>query len=307
MNKLLLLIILVSNYALCEKQKMYVESTVFFIPKNNPHQIKHINQIQKRYGGYIEIHSSKEYRLLPGGEWNLEIRLTEQNIYNVFFWVKDKNNPEINQNFDVSTLELSTFSLLKSDLGELKINITPKVIEDQLEPILLSEDNFGLNHFCLRNSAIIIDDNFYVGKLTGFAERVEIRLPDFYDIDISLKPLRDWQQIGIYQDGVINIDVKEDHLLTLLNVGIGPSGYQKGGPFKIYGAFKTSTHNRQKLLSIVEKYDFKGTSKRVKSIIMKAKKENKYSVAGITTGNDNSTSKHLTKTVGNVFSDENCG
>ena len=151
------------------------------------------------------------------------------------------------------------------------------------------------------------DDNFYIGKLTDFAERFEVRIADFYDIDVSLKPLRDWQQIGTYKDGIIKIDVDNNHVLTVLNVGVGPSGYKKGGPFKIYGAIKPPTHNRKDLLEIAANYDFRESTDRIKRIITKANEENPYSVAAITTGNDSSPSKYVQRAIGEPFSDENCG
>lgn len=305
MKKLLLLLIFINTGLLAkEPLKLYVESYVYYVPNDETQNIQDITHMKKNYGGYNENHSYKDE---PGGEWNLETRLSEANIFNIKFWIKDKNNPEINQNIDVSEMELSTISLLKNQQGELKINITPKKIPKPLSPIKLSIDNFGLNHFCFKNSAMIIDDNFYIGKLQGFAERVEIRLPDFYDIDVALKPMRDWQPIGVYQDGVINIDVGENHILTLLNVGIGPSGYQKGGPFKVYGKLKAPTHDRQDLLDSAAKYDFENVSERIKSIIVKANNENKYSVAGISTAANNT--EHLSRVIGEMFmfDDDGCG
>ncbi len=308
MNKLILLLLLTTNSLLAkESLKLYVDTTMYFVSNEASVKIKKISQMKKYYGGFNEIHSSHEWRLYPGGVWNIETRLNEQNIFSIVFWIKDKNKPEINKDFNVSTLEMTTFTLLKTNKGELKINIVPKMIEEELQPIKLGADNFGLNHFCLRNSAIIVDDNFYVGKLTGFAERIELRFPNFYDIDISLIPLRDWKQIGTYNNGEISIDMDENHILTLLNVGVGPSGYQKGGPFKVYGAMKPPTHDRNDLLEGKEKYGFKGVSARIKKIISKANRENKFSIIGITTGNDNNTSKHLKRTIGDIFSDEDCG
>lgn len=302
-----LLILITQGLYAQEKLKLYVETTLYFIPKEKAHDIKVVSHMKKYYGGYNEIHSTHQWGLLSGGEWNIETRLNEQNTFNIVFWINDKNHPDINQNFDVSKLEMTTFTLLNNNSGELKINIVPKVIEKKLETVKLSEEIFGLNNLCLKNSAMIIDDNFYIGKLSDFAERFEVRIADFYDIDVSMKPLRDWQQIGTYNDGIIKIDVDDDHVLTVLNVGIGPSGFKKGGPFKVYGAIKPPTHNRKELLKSAAQYDFRTSTERIKRIITKANEENLYSVAGFTTGNDTSASKYVQKAIGSDFIDESCG
>ena len=305
MKKAILFLLFFSNHLFAEEiLKLYVETSIYFVTNGNEKKIQDVAHMKKYYGGYNENHSSKDE---PGGEWNIETRLSESNVFNIKFWISDKNNPEINKDFDLSSLDMTTISLLNSQRGELKINIVPKKILDQLDPIKLGMNNFGLNHFCFKNSAMIIDDNFYIGKLQGFAERIEIRLPNFYDIDVALKPLNDWQKIGVYQDGVINIDVDENHILTLLNVGIGPSGYKKGGPFVVYGKVKEPTHDRNDLLEGAGNYELKNVSERIKKIITKANKENQYSVAGITTAANSS--KHLSRAIGGMFmfSDIDCG
>ncbi len=305
MKKVLLLIILLSNNLFAsESLKLYVETSIYFVLNGDEKKIQDVAHMKKYYGGFNENHSSADE---PGGEWNIETRLSESNVFKIKFWINDKENPEINKDFDLSGLDMTTVSLFNNKQGELKINIVPKKILDKLDPIQLGIDNFGLNHFCFKNSAMIIDDNYYIGKLQGFAERIEIRLPNFYDIDIALKPLNDWQQIGVYQDGVINIDVDENHILTLLNVGIGPSGYKKGGPFVVYGKMKKPTHDRNELLESAGTYELKNVSERIRKIITKANKENQYSVAGISTYANNS--KHLSRTIGGMFmfSDIDCG
>ena len=307
MKKLMLLLTIFSNLLMAnEPIKTYVETSIYFIPNHGEREIQDVVHMKKYYGGYNEMHSSEED---PGGEWNIETRLNEENIFEVLFWIKDKTNPEINKSFNVSKLDMTTESLFKNNKGELKININPKIIEEELKSIKLGIDNFGLNSFCFKNSPMIMDDNFYIGKLKGFAERIEIRIPSFYDIDIALKPLRDWKKIGVYEDGVINIDVDENHILTLLNVGIGPSGYKKGGPFIVYGKMKQPTHDRDEMLANEENYLQKNVSKRIRRIITKANKENLYSVAGITTASEGNTSKHLSRTIGGMFmfSDKGCG
>jgi len=308
----LLLILLFTTQGLQAKEalKLYVDTTMYFVSNDKPVEVKQISQMKKHYGGFNEIHSSHEWTLHPGGIWNIETRLNEENLFNIVFWIKDKNQPEINKNFDVSTLEMTTFTLLKTNKGKLKINIVPKIIKPELKPVKLGLSNFGLNHLCLKNSAVIIDDNYYMGKLSGFGERVEIRFPEFYSIDLSLKPLRDWTQIGTYLDGVIKIDVDKDHIFEMLNVGIGPSGMTKGGPFKVYGEIKPPIKTtREEFLAIEKEYVLNKLSLRLQNIIMKANKLNPYFSAGTTIGNDvdDVNKEHLYRTIGDFFEGFNCG
>ena len=197
--------------------------------------------------------------------------------------------------------------MLKNEKGELKINILPQRIKQKLVAIKLNQDSFGLNHFCFKNSAMIIDNNFYIGKLSGFSERVQIRISEFYTIDLALKPLNDWKSIGKLNDGVIEIDIDEDHILTLLNVGMGPSGFQKGGPFNVYGAIYENSYRREEALKIAEKYDFIDSNTRIKSIIMKANHENEYILSGVTRAFNSEPTEHLLRTVGDFFTEERCG
>ncbi len=308
MKYLLLLVTLLSTVSHAEQLKLSIEGSLYYIDKNNEGKIEELYTYSKGYGGFNELHSSKTGRLMPGGEWNLEIRLNETNTANIKFWIKDKQNPEINKNIDVSELNAGVETLINDKKGELRLTLIPKLVnDDKLQPIQISQDNFGLNHFCLKNSALIINDNFYIGKLTGFGERVQLRMTEFYDIDFSLKPLRDWQQIGVYQDGIIKIDVDDKNILEMLSIGIGPSGYQKGGPFKVYGKIVKNNRSIQEHMQHAEKYKFKDVTPRIKNIIMNAKSINPYHIEGVTIGNDYNVGEYLHKAIGTVFTGFDCG
>ena len=307
MKKILLMLMTLLSVAHAEQLKLTIEGSLYYIDKKHDKEVKEIYSYTKNYGGFNEYHSTKE-RLKPGGLWNLEIKLKKENVANVRFWFKDKKNPELLQDFDVSTLANHTVSLLNNEEGELQLTIIPRIVkEDKLKPIQVSKDSFGLNHMCFKNSAMIINDNFYIGKLTGFGEWTQLRMTNFYDIDVSLMPLKDWKPIGIYRDGIIKIDVDDDNILELLSIGIGPSGYQKGGPFIVYGKIVKNSRSKEEHLKQVEKHELKNLDIRAKTIILKGKQENPFQIEGLSIGSFHSLNEYLKQAIGDIFTGQECG
>lgn len=306
----LLVLALVSSYVSAkeeQKSSIMVEAALYFVSDDKSQAVQKISEFKLYQGNMSEVHSTPK-RLLAGAVWNVEIRVKQDKKVNILFWLEDKNKPLINKNVDISALDLSSVELLKTAKGKLRVDIIPKPMVKELPPVELAEDNFGLNHFCLNDSAVIVDDSFYLGKFTGFGERLFIGVPELHDFELSLKPLRDWAPIGIYKEGIITIETPTKHYINLLNVGIGPSGYQKGGPFKVYGKIMPSEYSKEEALKTEIKilgWHYQGDKLQA---LKKAKSLNPYiGISRGTIGNDYDAGPHLERAIGNVLTGQECG
>ena len=92
-----------------------------------------------------------------------------------------------------------------------------------------------LGFLCLTKSSVVVDQRYYLGEISGFGEWLSIEIPELAQVSISLQPLRDWQPIGSYADGVMLIPLADGHELKLMGIGIGPTNTVSEGPFIVYG------------------------------------------------------------------------
>ncbi|WP_251359068.1 hypothetical protein [Kangiella sp. TOML190] len=288
-----------------ESEVIYIEAVLSHVNlKSN--SVKELAKFKMQQGVMSEVHSNKEYRLLPGGEWDLEIRMPSSEKITVDF--VHKNNAQlVRHDINIVRRRPSSKIIFASKSEELRLDVFPKA-EKTLEPIEMASTSFGLRDLCFNNTAVIIDDSFYLGRFSGFGERLYFGIPEFYNIDLSLKPLRDWEPIGVLEDGIINIELETGENIELLNVGVGPSGFISPSPFIVYGKIEGSTDSKKDTLTFQEKIlkqSYRG--EKLKRLLI-AKKNNPYvSLSRGTIGNDNEVSQHLIKQVGGIFEGHSCG
>ncbi|WP_395372875.1 hypothetical protein [Marinicella sp. W31] len=248
---ILFLMVLLEGLHAEEKTEVMVESHLLYLPKSENEALKKIANFKVWADSMSEFHSGKFGKFdntQPGGIWDLEVSMNDAQQFNILFYKGDKSKPIINENIDVSSLQASSRVLYEFEEGRLSLNIVPKIQQGIPDEIPLTVDNFGLDHMCFNNSAVILDDSFYMGKFSGFGERLKVGFPELNNIDLSMKPLNDWKPIGTYHKGTIRIGLDDNHLLTLLRVGLGPSGYENGGPFTVYGKITPSTASKEDIL-----------------------------------------------------------
>ena len=266
-----------------EKSTLFVESHLYYFPKSQDEDVKKINTFRVWVDSMSEFHSTKIGRfdnIQPGGLWDLEVSMNADKQFNILFYKVDKSKPLINENINVSNLAATSRKLYEFDEGHLSLSIVPKIQKKVPEEIPLTSDNFGLDHMCFNNSAVILDESFYLGKFTGFGERLKVGVPELNDVHLSLKPLDDWEPIGTYHKGTIRVGLNGGHLLTLLRVGLGPGGYENGGPFTVYGKLEPSRTSKEKILessiqNLKRKYSDSQWSHHLDTLI-EAKKLNPY-------------------------------
>lgn len=88
---------------------------------------------------------------------------------------------------------------------------------------------------CLTKTTVAINNSLNPGELKGFGEWAYFQIPNKYQVTVSLLPLRDWNAIGQFEDGIISLQLDEGEVMELRGVGIGPSSLERGGPFPVYG------------------------------------------------------------------------
>lgn len=99
----------------------------------------------------------------------------------------------------------------------------------------LADRSSVFRFLCLTKTSVVINNSLNLGELKGFGEWAIFEVPNNYRVSISLLPLREWNAIGQFQDGMISLQPEQGVSLELQGIGLGPSGIQRGGPFPVYG------------------------------------------------------------------------
>lgn len=105
----------------------------------------------------------------------------------------------------------------------------------ELQATDISASDSVFRFLCLTKSTVVINNSLNLGELRGFGEWAFFQTPDNHAVTVSLLPLRDWNAIGQFEDGVITLQLDEGDVMSLRGVGIGPSSIKRGGPFPVYG------------------------------------------------------------------------
>jgi len=125
------------------------------------------------------------------------------------------------------------------------IESTQLITSDELQATDISETGSVFRFLCLTKAIVVSNDSFNIGELKGFGEWVFFQTPDNYQVTASLLPLRDWNAIGQFEDGVISVHLDEGEVIKLRGVGIGPSSLKRGGPFPVYGNVQKFTASNE--------------------------------------------------------------
>jgi|GEM_PF-2925128 len=307
MKKLILVFALmgVSTSSLAGKVEMDVQSLLI---RPTSSDVKTLWRVKQK-GGSTESHAREgrpEYRGVP---WNWNLRLSDDGVARLVFWIDDKDTwfkaddtAIIDKTFDMTLMETHSINLFTfDDSTQLRLLLTPIPVEPELEEAPLTALAYGLNFMCMKNSAVVVDENFYLGSATGFGEKLVVGIPGLALVNMSFTPIHNWTPIGTYYAGVIEVPLEGGHLLSVLNVGIGPKGFSSGGPFTIYGAIgepENTVEEARELLDFIMERDGKFSGERLE-IIKQATRNNPYGHMGrLTIGTDSDYSEHLKRGVG---------
>jgi len=188
---------------------------------------------------------SETYRGVP---WRLRVELGDERQARVVFWLNDDNfqldpgdEVVIDQAVDLGGFEALSLPLYEFDEGaRLLLNLSPRPVPPALEPVALEADAFGLNFLCLKRSAIVVDNAFFLSSVSGFGRNIKVRIPGLADVTMSLVEFEeaDWEPIGTYEHGLIEVDLGSGHLLSVHGARYGPEGSDMGGPFTVFGAVR---------------------------------------------------------------------
>lgn len=111
-------------------------------------------------------------------------------------------------------------------------------VNPQLQLTDVAANDSVFRFLCLTSTTALMDGLYELGELRGFGEWVFFEVPNNYKVNISLLPLRDWDAIGEFKDGRISLALEDDHQISLLGAGVGPTSLKQGGPFPVYGSIE---------------------------------------------------------------------
>lgn len=128
----------------------------------------------------------------------------------------------------INAIQLSKSRAIRSQAIQL-------ASRDELQATDVSDTDSVFRFLCLTKTSVALNDSSISGELEGFGEWINFEIVDGYRISISLLPLREWKAIGQFEDGLITVPLEDGDVMQLRNIGLGPSGLQRGGPFSVYG------------------------------------------------------------------------
>lgn len=156
--------------------------------------------------------------------------------------IRQNNHNRHNWNLGLSAA-LCAALLLSIGLNLLQASNGEKVITEplqlttsrELQAADISEPGSVFRFLCLTTTTVALKNSPNIGQLKGFGEWAFFQTPDNYAVTVSLLPLREWNAIGQFEDGVISLQLEEGEVMELRGVGVGPSSLKRGGPFPVYG------------------------------------------------------------------------
>jgi len=320
-----MLFLVLSNNCYAEKNNLKkisnkkIEAKLIYVFKDKSKSAIKVANFKMYTGSMSEVHSTKD-NSFPGGYWNLELRMLDNNSFQYTywqsegvsggeFWLEKGRKNEREEMIDISIPRSYSTSFSNNKEGTLILDILPNISSNSLSAIEISDDSFSLKSLCFNQSAIIIDESFYLGMFNGFGERLAVGIPSLALVNLSLKPMRNWNPIGNFNNGTISISLENGHLLNIFNVGIGPSGFKKGGPFIIYGEKLSPEKTREEAIEFSLKHQRNNLSPQRKAVFEHAIKTNPFvGLSRGTIGNDRGKKiyPYVEKVIGGFFDDQEC-
>lgn len=136
---------------------------------------------------------------------------------------------------------MNLFQLSKPDSS--LIENTLLTTSGELQATDVSAAGSIFRFLCLTKTTVAINNSLNLGELKGFGEWAYFQIPNNYQVTVSLLPLRDWNAIGQFEDGIISLQLDEGEVMELRGAGIGPSSIKHGGPFPVYGNIQQLSAN----------------------------------------------------------------
>lgn len=244
-----LLLLLCALPLLAEAQSLSLRSELLLVEDQSEFdgQVAQLSswEIQR---GSLELNTREGFEHYRGTPWAIRVYLSEAGDVRLLYWIDDG---DLKLSDDEDLLIEETWSALDfqarsfdfpplADGSSLKLNLIPNPLAEEPGPIALDQQSFGLNFLCLKNSAVVVDDTYFIGSFTGFGEYLIAGVPGLAKVSMSFNAIRGWEPIGTYQDGVIEIEMDGGHWMTVLGVKYGPAGNDQGGPFTVFGSVDRS-------------------------------------------------------------------
>lgn len=146
------------------------------------------------------------------------------------------SNPLLGAALSVALLVSIGLNLLQTSNRERDITDDLQLSNSlELQASDFSETGSVFRFLCFTRTTVAIDNPLNLHELKGFGEWISFQTPDNYAVIVSLLPLREWRAIGQFEDGIISLQLDDDEVMELNDVGIGPSSLKRGGPFPVYG------------------------------------------------------------------------
>lgn len=152
--------------------------------------------------------------------------------------------PDLNRELDLTDLQPHVIELARDDDGRVyRVNVYPKVREKSPVKTFHAED-LELDRWSFRNSAVILNDQDYVGTLEMSGGPLAwVDIPGFALVEFSLVPLKESQPEGVLKDGTININ----HGTTRVEISGVRNGLNQdtlsGSPYRVFVRWKAPSQS----------------------------------------------------------------
>ena len=230
--------------------------------------------------GMARIHSAPAPRSLPWG-WAVAAALCISVTLNLWYFLAESPQPGN-----------SAPSVAVSEAGSLPYAALPA-------------GSPAMRFLCLIRTPVIVDDNFQLGELNGFGEWLVLEISSLADISLSLNSLRDWQEIGSWDNGTIELNLPDNHLLKIAGVGLGPNDIRSGNSLPVYGEVRV---NNERVLTADDAVPQTAYPAALRNNVNLATSSNPFRNRWrVTTGFDTALSPNLIQSLGPLLDSNRCG
>lgn len=150
----------------------------------------------------------------------------------------------VDKEFDLSELQTETVELVRNEDGRVyRLNLLPQ-IEEYPKPKDFRAADLHLDHWSLPSCPIILNDQDYVGSLSGGSNSLAwIDISNVGLVEFSLLHLKDARPWGTLDDGRLRIRHENGTTIAINGVMNGWPDRQllTGGPYTVWVRWKEST------------------------------------------------------------------
>jgi hypothetical protein len=192
------------------------------------------------WGTTIQQSDGKSYSLTVTVRQHEKEFLADFSVKDVTRGQPEKDLPNLSQSLNLTDMQPHMIEIAKDPDGHVyRLNLIPRLVEPIL-PKKFSTSDFGLDGWTFNQSAVILNDQEYVGSIGMSTEEgyvCSLGIAGLADVEFSLTEMTDSKPEGTLQHGTISI-MHESTVLQIRGVLNGKPPQMLSGPYLVFVRWK---------------------------------------------------------------------